>query len=79
MEAIKRTIKVQNRQVIIDLPNDFNADEVEVIVLAKEYDYDDFQLSDEQKAMLDERLKEPDENYIPMKECLEDLKKKHGL
>ncbi|HLU80582.1 MAG TPA: hypothetical protein VK010_00780 [Flavobacteriaceae bacterium] len=79
MEAIKQTVKVQNRQVIINLPNGFDADEVEVIVLAKEYDNEDFELSDEQKVILDERLKEPEENYIPMKECLDDLKKKYGL
>ncbi len=79
MEVLKQTVKVQNRQVIINLPHDFDADEVEVIILAKENDYNDFELSDEQKRMLDERAKEPDENYIPMKKCLDDLKKKYGL
>lgn len=33
MEAIREIVKVKNRQVIINLPDDFNADEVEVIVL----------------------------------------------
>lgn len=33
MEAIREIVKVKNRQVIINLPDDFIADEVEVIVL----------------------------------------------
>ena len=33
MEAIREIVKVKNRQIIINLPDDFDADEVEVIVL----------------------------------------------
>ena len=76
MKAIKQTLKVKNGKISVILPDDFNAEEVEVIIFSKE---DDFILTDEQKAILDERLLEPDENYIPMKECLDDLKKKYGL
>jgi hypothetical protein len=81
MQAIKQTLKVKNGRVSLDLPVDFHAEEVEVIVLSKdEYELpDDFELSDEQKAILDERLKEPKENYTPMKKFLDDLSKKHGL
>ena len=76
MKAIKQTVKVKNHKVSITLPDDFNDQEVEVIILSKE---DDFVLTDEQKMILDERLNEPNENYIPMKECIEDLRKKYGI
>ena len=33
MEAIRQTVKVENHKITITLPDDFNADEVEVIVL----------------------------------------------
>ena len=33
MTAIREFIKVKNHQVTIDLPNDFNYEEVEVIVM----------------------------------------------
>jgi hypothetical protein len=80
MQAIKQTVKVKNGRVSLDLPVDFHADEVEVIVLSKdEYELpDDFELSDEQKAMLDERANEPKENYIPADEMMKSLRKKFG-
>lgn len=73
MKALKQTLKVENNKICITLPDDFNAEEVEVIVLFKEKD---LVLSDEQKAILDERLKEPDANYISAKEALKRLKKR---
>lgn len=76
MKAIKQTLKVKNHKVVITLPDDFDSDEVEVIVLSKE---DDFILTDEQKAILDERLEEPDENYISAEESLKRLKAKYGV
>lgn len=76
MKALKQTLKVENHKVSITLPDDFDAEEVEVIVLSKE---DDFVLTDEQKAILDERLNEPEENYISTEESLERLKRKNGV
>lgn len=76
MKALKQIVKVENNKVSITLPNDFNAEEVEVIVLSKE---DNFELTDEQKAILDERLREPDENYSPAKEFIAELERKHGI
>ena len=35
MEAIRQIVKVKNHQINITLPDDFNADEVEVIILPK--------------------------------------------
>lgn len=34
MEAIRQTVKVKNHKINITLPDDFNAEEVEVIILA---------------------------------------------
>ncbi|NMH24211.1 hypothetical protein [Flavobacterium solisilvae] len=77
MEAIRRFVKVKNHQVNITLPDDFIADEVEVIILAKnEIDY---QLSDEQIQLLDDRLNEPETEYITSTESLNRLKEKYGF
>ena len=35
MEAIRQIVKVRNHKISITLPDDFNADEVEVIILPK--------------------------------------------
>ena len=36
MEAIRKIVTVKNNQINITLPDDFNADEVEVIILPSE-------------------------------------------
>lgn len=76
MEAIRRIVTVKNHQINITLPDDFNADEVEVIILPKQ---DDFELTDEMKQILDSRVNEPTEEYLTSEESLLRLKKKHGL
>lgn len=75
MEAIREIVKVKNRQVIINLPDDFNADEVEVIVLKTIEN----ELSEEQKTILENRLNEPETEYISSQESLDLLKKKYGF
>ncbi|KAA5538403.1 hypothetical protein [Paenimyroides baculatum] len=75
MEAIREIVKVKNRQVIINLPDDFNADEVEVIVLKTIEN----ELSEEQKKNLENRLNEPETEYITSQESLDLLKKKYGF
>lgn len=75
MEAIREIVKVKNRQVIINLPDDFNADEVEVIVLKTI----ESELSEEQKTILENRLNEPETEYISSQESLDLLKKKYGF
>ena len=37
MEAFRQTVKVKNHSFKITLPNDFIADEVDVIILAKDH------------------------------------------
>lgn len=76
MEAIRKIVKVKNHQINITLPEDFYADEVEVIILPKQ---NDFELTDEMKEILDNRLNEPTENYLTSKESLLRLKKRNGL
>ena len=79
MEAIRQFVKVKNREVNIVLPDDFIADEVEVIGLAKSNDSIPFELTDEQKQLLDTRLAEPESEYISSKESLEKIRKKYGF
>lgn len=79
MEAIRQFVKVKNREVNIVLPDDFIADEVEVIVFAKSNDSKPFELSDKQKQLLDTRLAEPESEYISSKESLEKIRKKYGF
>lgn len=76
MEAIRKIVTVKNHQINITLPDDFNAEEVEVIILPKQ---DDFELTDEMKQTLDNRANEPTENYLTSEESLSRIKKKHGL
>ena len=76
MEAIRQFITVKNRQINITLPDDFNAEDVEVIILPKQ---DDFVLTDEMKEILDTRLNEPAENYLTAEESLIKIKTKYGL
>lgn len=79
MEAIRQFVKVKNREVNIVLPDDFIADEVEVIVLAKSNNSIAFELTDEQKQLLDTRLAEPESEYISSEESLEKIRKKYGF
>lgn len=77
MEVIRQFAKVKNHQVNITLPEDFNAEEVEVIIFAK--DETNFQLSEEQLQILDNRLNEPESEYISSSESLKQIKKKYGF
>ena len=76
MDAIRQTVKVKNHKISITLPDDFNADEVDVIILSKQ---DDFVLTDEMKEILNSRANEPIEDYLTSKESLSRIKKKYGL
>jgi hypothetical protein len=39
MEAIRKTVKVKNHKINITLPDDFNADEVDVIIMPSSFEY----------------------------------------
>lgn len=75
MEAIRQFVKVKNHQVNITLPEDFNADEVEVIIFAK--NETNFQLSEEQLQILNDRVNESE--YISSSESLKKIKEKYGF
>jgi predicted sulfurtransferase len=77
MEAIRQFVKVKDQIVNITLPDDFIADEVEVIILAK--NDISYHLSEEQIELLDNRLNEPESEYITSSESLNLLKKKYGF
>lgn len=76
MEAIRQYLKVNGRTLEVILPDDFMAEEVEVIILAKD---DTSGLSAEMKLELDRRLNEPVEDYISAEQSLQRLKNKNGL
>jgi hypothetical protein len=77
MEAIRQFVKVKNHQVTLTLPDDFIADEVEVIILAK--NDSDFHLSESQLKLLDDRVNEPESEYIKSSESLNRIKEKYGF
>lgn len=61
MEAIRQTVKVQNHKINITLPDDFLADEVDVIILPsqkKEYSIPQWQI-DEVRERTEKFLKNP--------------------
>ena len=57
MEVIRRFVKIKDHQINIILPSDFNADEVEVIILptSKEYQIPQWQIDE---------VRERTENYL---------------
>lgn len=55
MDAIRQFIEVKNHSFQVILPDNFNARRVEVIILPSKED--EYQLTEDTKKMLDERLK----------------------
>lgn len=61
MEAIRQFVKVKNHQVTITLPEDFNAEEVEIIILPSkttDYSIPQWQIN-EVRERTDKYLKNP--------------------
>ena len=73
MEAIRQIVKVKNNKVNITLPDNFNFQEVEVIILPKN---DDFILTNDMKTILDARSKEDKSTFITAQESIDSLKKR---
>jgi hypothetical protein len=60
MEAIRQIVKVKNHKISITLPDDFNADEVEVIILPKSNNVDISQWQmDQVRERTEKYLKNP--------------------
>jgi hypothetical protein len=77
MEAIRQTVKVKNHKISIVLPDDFNADEVDVIILptSKEYQIPQWQI-DQVRERTSEYLKNPSigrDFFEAMKEIEDEL------
>ena len=67
MEAIRQTVKVKNHTISIILPDNFNADEVDVIILPsekKEYSIPQWQI---------DQVRERTENYLKNTESATDI------
>ena len=73
MEVIKQTVKVKNNKLIINLPDNFNSDKVEVTIVAIE---DEFVITDEMKQILDARSKEDITTFISAEESILRLRKR---
>lgn len=60
MEAIRKIVKVKDREVHITLPSNFNAEEVEVIIFpaSKQYQIPQWQM-DEVRERMENYLKNP--------------------
>ncbi len=78
MEAIRQFVEVKDNSFNVFLPKNFKAKSVEIIIIPNEEDeYEE--LSDDLKAILDERLQEKDEDCISAEESIKILKQKYGL
>jgi hypothetical protein len=74
MEAIRQTVKVKNHTISIILPDNFNADEVDVIILPsekKEYSIPQWQI-DQVRERTDKYLKNP-ESAIAIDDFLKEI------
>lgn len=58
MNAIRQIVEVKDRKINIELPENFNADKVEVIIFPA--DEEDYYISEEEKELIRERVKNTD-------------------
>ena len=60
MDAIRQIVEVKNHQIKVELPENFDAEFVEVIIFRKENDFD-FEISEEEKELMRKRISESKE------------------
>ena len=58
MNAIRQIVEVKDHKINIELPENFNADKVEIIIFPA--DEEDFFISEEEKELMRERVKNTD-------------------
>lgn len=58
MNAIRQIVEVKDHKINIELPENFNADKVEIIIFPA--DDEDFFISEEEKELMRERVKNTD-------------------
>lgn len=61
MNAIRQTVAVKNHTIQIELPKDFEAETVEVIIFQKEEEFFSY-VSEEEKALMRERTQVSEES-----------------
>ena len=60
MNAIRQIVEVKNHKLNIELPENFDAEYAEVIIFPKEEELD-FEISEDEKALMRKRLAEAKE------------------
>ena len=65
-----------NSDILEAIKTTFKSKPITIIV---EEDTDDFELSDQMKAVLDDRLLEDDKDYLSANESIQKLSSKYGL
>lgn len=58
MNAIRKIVEVKDRKINIELPENFTADKVEIIIFP--VDEEEFFISEEEKELMRERVKNTD-------------------
>lgn len=58
MNAIRQIVEVKDHKINIELPENFTADKVEIIIFA--VDEEEFFISEEEKELMRERVKNTD-------------------
>ena len=58
MNAIRQIVEVKDRKINIELPENFTADKVEIIIFP--VDEEEFFISEEEKELMRERVKNTD-------------------
>ncbi|MGA9211674.1 hypothetical protein [Kaistella sp.] len=61
MNAIRQIVAVKNHKLDIQLPENFDAEFAEVIIFPKEEEEFDFEISEEEKALMRKRFAESKE------------------
>lgn len=60
MNAIRQIVEVKNHQINVKLPQNFDAEFVEVIIFRKENDFD-FEVSEDEKELMRKRVSDTKE------------------
>jgi hypothetical protein len=74
MNAIRQFIEVKDHSFHVLLPKDFNAKSVEIIIIPNENE-DFFEVSEEQKKVLDKALEQDKKTFISR----DDISRKYNL
>ncbi|CCG53480.1 hypothetical protein V8245_00905 [Flavobacterium columnare] len=74
MNAIRQFIEVKDHSFYVSLPKDFNAKSVEIIIIPNENE-DFFEVSEEQKKVLDKALEQDKKTFISR----DDITRKYNL